>query len=69
MHHPIGDDSYLMLLHMKTAVADLEGHLVYFVGATVRVQFVVFGLAGKLSMDDVIPLVRLFDQRIQSNAP
>jgi hypothetical protein len=58
----IGDDSFPLLLHMKTAVADIEGHLMYFVRGTVRAQFVVFGLAGKLSMEDVVPLARLFDQ-------
>ncbi|MDP6514380.1 MAG: hypothetical protein QF878_14445 [SAR202 cluster bacterium] len=65
----IGDDSYSLLLHMKTAVADLEGYLVYFARGTIRAQFVVFGLDGKLSMEDVIPLARLFDQRIQAAAP
>ena len=65
----IGDDSFSLLLHMKTAVADLEGHLVYFVRGRVRAQFVVIGLAGKLSMEDTIPLARLFDQRIQNSTP
>jgi hypothetical protein len=65
----IGDDSYSLLLHMKTAIADLEGHLVYFARGTIRAQFVVFGLAGNLRMEDVIPLAQLFDQRIQTAAP
>ena len=65
----IGDDSYSLLLHMKTAVANLEGHLVYFVRGRVRAQFVVFGLAGKLSVEDTIPLAHLVDQRIQSSPP
>ena len=65
----IGDDSYSLLLHMKTAVADIDGHLIYFVRGKVRAQFVVFGLAGKLSLEDTVPLAQLFDQRIQSGTP
>jgi hypothetical protein len=65
----IGDDSFSLLLHMKTAVTDLEGHLVYFVRGSVRAQFVVFGLSGEFSLSDTIPLAQLFDQRIQSNTP
>ena len=65
----IGEDSFSLTLHMKTAVADLDGHMVYFVRDRVRAQFVVFGLAGELSVDDTLPLAKLFDQRIQDNKP
>lgn len=65
----IGDDSFSLLIRIKTAVADLDGHLVYFVRDRVRAQIAVFGLAGKLSLEDTVPLARLFDQRIQRNTP
>ena len=65
----VGEASVAIRIDITTEQGNVEAYVVYFARGRVGAQLLVVGPAGHLSVEDVVPLARLFDQRVRENQP
>ncbi len=65
----IGTTAAGWLVKIETAVVDFDMYILILAQGRVSAQVMAMGPSGKIALEDVIPLARLMDQRIQSQVP